>query len=220
MADESMLGRFKAKLIETKQKWAAEDRLITGAAADPARDRLPPGQREVKNWPVLDLGVQPDVPAGQWRLDVDGAVAAPISWSWADFAGEKQVDLVSDIHCVTAWSRYDNRWTGVTTRRLLELVQPRPDARFVIQHSYDGYTTNVPLDDFAGANVLLAHSWQGRPLTREHGGPVRLVLPKLYFWKSAKWLRRLEFATEDRPCFWEQRGYHMRGDPWAEERYG
>lgn len=220
MADDTMHGRFKAKLIETKQNWAAEDRLITGAPGDRTRDRLPPGQRGVRNWPVLDLGVQPDVPAAQWRLDVDGAVAAPIAWSWAEFAAQPQVDVVSDIHCVTAWSRYDNRWSGVATRQLLEVVKPSADARFVIQHGYDGYTANVPLDDFAGADVLLAHSWEGRPLTREHGGPVRLVLPKLYFWKSAKWLRRIEFATEDRAGFWEQRGYHMRGDPWAEERYG
>lgn len=220
MSDESMLGRFKAKLIETKQRWAREERLITGKRADAEHRRLPPGQREVKNWPVLDLGVQPDVPAGRWRLDIDGAVEAPLSWSWADFAAQPQADIVSDIHCVTAWSRYDNRWTGVTTRHLLDLIKPRPDARFVIEHSYDGYTTNVPLADFVGEDVILAHSWQGRPLTREHGGPVRLVLPALYFWKSAKWLSRLEFVAEDRACFWEQRGYHMRGDPWAEERYG
>ena len=220
MSDESMLGRFKAKLIETKQRWAREERLITGKRADAEHRRLPPGQREVKNWPVLDLGVQPDVPAGRWRLDIDGAVEAPLSWSWADFAAQPQADIVSDIHCVTAWSRYDNRWTGVTTRHLLDLIKPRPDARFVIEHSYDGYTTNVPLADFAGEDVILAHSWQGRPLTREHGGPVRLVLPALYFWKSAKWLSRLEFVAEDRASFWEQRGYHMRGDPWAEERYG
>ena len=99
-------------------------------------------------------------------------------------------------------------------------MQPKPEARFVIEYSADGYTTNVPLADFAGEDVLLAHSWEGKPITREHGGPVRLVLPKLYFWKSAKWLTRLEFVAEDRACFWEQRGYHMRGDPWAEERYG
>lgn len=220
MSDESTLSRFKAKLIASKQKWAAEDRLITGAASGQAHARLPPGQREVKNWPVLDLGVQPDIPAVQWRIDVDGAVAAPLSWSWSEFAAQDQIDLASDIHCVTGWSRYDNRWTGVATRRLIDLVRPQQDARFVMQHSYDGYTANVPLADFAGADVLLAHSWQGQPLTREHGGPVRLVLPQLYFWKSAKWLRRLEFATEDRAGFWEQRGYHMRGDPWAEERYG
>ncbi len=226
MGDEGLLGRVKQKLIETKQKWAGEGRLLTGTPADQsraARDqgaRLPPGQREVKNWPVLDLGVQPNVPVKTWRLDVDGLVANPISWSWAAFAPQARAEMVSDIHCVTAWSRFDNRWTGMPARALLDIVQPKPEARFVIQYSADGYDTNVPLADFAGDDVLLAHSWEGQPLTREHGGPVRLVLPKLYFWKSAKWLTRLEFVAADRACFWEQRGYHMRGDPWAEERYG
>lgn len=219
MNDDSLLGRVKQKLVETKQKWAGEGRLLTGATADPGT-RLPPGQREVKNWPVLDLGVQPRISAGAWRLDVDGLVENPISWGWADFARHATVDMVSDIHCVTAWSRYDNRWRGLPTRALLDMIKPKPEARFVIQHSSDGYTTNVPLADFAGEDVLLAHSWEGKPLTAEHGGPVRLVLPKLYFWKSAKWLARLEFVAQDRACFWEQRGYHMRGDPWAEERYG
>ena len=219
MGDDGLLGRVKQKLIEAKQRWAGEGRLLTGAAADPAT-RLPPGQRQVENWPVLDLGVQPNVPVKTGRLDVDGLVGNPISWSWAEFAPQAKASMTSDIHCVTAWSRYDNRWTGMPTRAVLEIVRPRPEARFVIEHSADGYTTNVPLADFAGEDVLLAHSWEGKPLSREHGGPVRLVLPKLYFWKSAKWLTRLEFVAEDRACFWEQRGYHMRGDPWAEERYG
>jgi DMSO/TMAO reductase YedYZ molybdopterin-dependent catalytic subunit len=218
--DESVLGKVKQKLVETKQKWAGEGRLLTGESADPTARRLPPGQREVKNWPVLDLGIQPDVPAAKWRLDVAGLVENPLAWSWAEFAAQPQVTLISDIHCVTAWSRFDNRWEGVSTRHLLDLVKPKPAAKFVIQHSYDGYTTNVPLADFAGENVLLACRWEGQPISREHGGPVRLVLPRLYFWKSAKWLTKLEFVAEDRACFWEQRGYHMRGDPWKEERYG
>jgi DMSO/TMAO reductase YedYZ molybdopterin-dependent catalytic subunit len=219
MSEDGLLGRVKQKLIETKQKWAGEGRLLTGTHADRGT-RLPPGQREVKNWPVLDLGVQPSVPVKTWRLDVDGLVGNPISWSWAEFARHADVEMISDIHCVTAWSRFDNHWTGMKTKALLDIVQPKPEARFVIEHSADGYTTNVPLADFAGDDVLLAHSWAGKPLAREHGGPVRLVLPKLYLWKSAKWLTRLEFVAADRACFWEQRGYHMRGDPWAEERYG
>jgi DMSO/TMAO reductase YedYZ molybdopterin-dependent catalytic subunit len=219
MTDDGVLGRVKQRLIETKQRWAGEGRLLTGAAGDPAT-RLPPGQREVKNWPVLDLGLQPNVPTQAWRLDVDGLVGNPISWSWAEFASRATAEITSDIHCVTAWSRFDNHWTGLPARALLDIVQPQPEARFVIQYSADGYDTNVPLADFAGDDVLLAHSWDGEPLTREHGGPVRLVLPRLYFWKSAKWLTRLEFVAEDRACFWEQRGYHMRGDPWTEERYG
>jgi DMSO/TMAO reductase YedYZ molybdopterin-dependent catalytic subunit len=216
---DTLLGRVKQKLVETKQKWASEGRLLTGRTAVSA-GRLPPGQREVKNWPVLDIGIQPDVPVAKWRLDVDGLVENPVSWGWADLAAQPQVEIVSDIHCVTAWSRFDNRWQGVALRHVLDLVRPKPEARFVIQTAYDGYTTNVPVEYLMGEDVLLAHSWEGMPITREHGGPVRLVLPKLYFWKSAKWLTRLTFVAEDRPGFWEQRGYHMRGEPFAEERYG
>ncbi len=214
-----LLDKVKRKLIETKQKWAGEGRLLTGRTGDPNAERLPPGQREVKNWPVLDLGIQPNVPAARFRLDVGGLVENPLSWSWADYRAQPQVTVKSDIHCVTAWSRFDNTWEGVSTRHLLSIVKPKPEAKFVIQHSYDGYTTNVPLADFAGENVLLACRWEGQPITREHGGPVRLVLPKLYFWKSAKWLTKLEFAAEDKPGFWEVRGYHNYGDPWKEERY-
>jgi DMSO/TMAO reductase YedYZ molybdopterin-dependent catalytic subunit len=218
MADESLLGKVKQKLVETKQKWADEGRLLTGRHADRA-ERLPPGQREVKNWPVLDLGVQPPIPTETWRLDVTGLVENPISWSWKDFAAQPQAKITSDIHCVTAWSRFDNHWEGVSTRYLLDLVKPKPQAKFVIQHSYDGYTTNVALEDFAGEDVLLAYKWEGKPIVREHGGPVRLVLPKLYFWKSAKWLTKLEFVEIDKPGFWEVRGYNNHGDPWLEERY-
>ena len=221
MADDGTVpGKVRQKLVETKQKWAGEGRLLTGRSADPAAERLPPGQREVKNWPVLDLGNQPSVTEASWRLDVDGLVENRISWSFADFRAEATAQVTSDIHCVTAWSRFDNRWEGVSTQRLLEIVQPKPEAKFVIQHSYDGYTTNVALDDFAGADVLLASHWEGKPITREHGGPVRLVLPRLYFWKSAKWLTRLEFRADDKPGFWEVRGYHNHADPWTEERYG
>jgi len=219
MADEGILGQIKQKLVDTKRKWADEGRLLTGATADPAV-RLPPGQREVATWPVLDIGIQPPVTTKDWKLTVDGLVENPVAWDWAAFQAEKQDDFVSDIHCVTAWSRFDNRWRGVSTRRLLEIVRPRAEAKFVVQHSYDGYTTNVPLEYFAADDVLLAHEWEGKPISREHGGPVRLILPKLYLWKSAKWLTRIEFVAEDRAGFWEVRGYHMRGDPWTEERYG
>jgi len=219
MADDTLSGKVKQKLVETKQKWADEGRLLTGRHADPA-ERLPPGQREVKNWPVLDLGVQPDISTARWRLDVDGLVENPISWSWADFEAQAKTKITSDIHCVTAWSRFENHWEGVSTRQLLDLVRPKPEAKFVIQHSYDDYTTNVALEDFAGEDVLLACKWEGKPVAREHGGPVRLVLPRLYFWKSAKWLTRLEFVEIDKPGFWEVRGYHNHGDPWTEERYG
>jgi DMSO/TMAO reductase YedYZ molybdopterin-dependent catalytic subunit len=218
--DDAVLGKARQKLVDTKQKWADEGRLLTGRTADPAAERLPPGQREVKTWPVLDLGIEPSVTEANWRLDVDGLVENKISWSFADYRAQPQAQITSDIHCVTAWSRFDNHWEGVSTRHLLDVVKPKPEAKFVIQHSYDGYTTNVPLEAFAAEDVLLAWRWEGQPIGREHGGPVRLVLPKLYFWKSAKWLTRLQFLAGDKRGFWETRGYHNHGDPWQEERYG
>lgn len=208
-----------SKLTRTKEKWAREGRFLTGKITRPEDQRLPPGQHLTKDWPVLDLGVMPPVSRERWRLDVYGAIETPVFWTFAEFAAQKQAKFTSDIHCVTTWSRYDNEWEGLATRELLAACQPREDARFVTLHSYDGYTTNLSLDDFAAEDALLAHSWSGQPLTEEHGGPVRLVVPHLYFWKSAKWLQAIEFLTEDAPGFWEVRGYHNRGDPWAEQRY-
>jgi DMSO/TMAO reductase YedYZ molybdopterin-dependent catalytic subunit len=217
---DGLIGRARRKLVESKRRWAREGRLLTGRSARPEAERLPPGQHRVENWPVLDLGVQPDVPIERWELAVDGLVENPVRWDWATFRAQPRFRDVSDIHCVTAWSRFDNQWEGVSARHLVATVRPLGEARFVVLHSHDDYTTNLPLADFAGEDVLLAHSWQGRPLPREHGGPVRAVVPKLYFWKSAKWLRRIEFIAADRRGFWEERGYHDRGDPWTEERYG
>ena len=208
-----------SKLTRTKEKWAREGRFLTGKIARPEDQRLPPGQHLTRDWPVLDLGVVPPVSRERWRLDVYGAVENPVFWTFEEFIAQKQARFTSDIHCVTSWSRYDNEWEGLATRELLTVCQPREDARFVVLHSYDGYTTNLALEDFAAEDALLAHSWSGQPLTAEHGGPVRLVVPHLYFWKSAKWLQAIEFRTEDAPGFWEVRGYHNRGDPWAEQRY-
>ena len=208
---------LRDKLIGIKQRWAREGRLLTGKAG---RDRLPPGQRLVGGRPVLDLGIQPDIAPEQWRLRIDGLVQTPLTLDWRAFQGLEQVERVSDIHCVTSWSRYDNRWGGVAARTILELAAPLPEARFAVLHSEDGYTTNLPLSALLDDDVLLAHSWDGAPLEREHGAPVRLVVPKRYFWKSAKWLTRIELLDRDRPGFWETRGYHNEGDPWKEERYG
>ncbi|UPJ60906.1 sulfite oxidase-like oxidoreductase [Bradyrhizobium sp. 192] len=216
MADETPSD---SKLTRTKEKWAREGRFLTGKITRPEDQRLPPGQHLTKDWPVLDLGVVPPVSRDRWRLDVYGAVESPVFWTFAEFTAQKQARFTSDIHCVTTWSRYDNEWEGLATRELLAACQPREDARFVTLHSHDGYTTNLALEDFAAEDALLAHSWSGQPLTEEHGGPVRLVVPHLYFWKSAKWLQSIEFLTEDAPGFWEVRGYHNRGDPWAEQRY-
>ena len=208
-----------SKLTQSKQRWAREGKFLTGKVVRPEEQRLPPGQHLTKDWPTLDLGLTPKVDRARWRLDVHGAVEQPIFWTFADFLGQPQTKFVSDIHCVTTWSRYDNAWEGLAVRDLLAACRPREDARFVVLQSYDGYTTNLALEDFAAEDALLAHSWSGEPLELEHGGPVRVVVPHLYFWKSAKWLQRIEFRSDDAPGYWEGRGYHNRGDPWAEERY-
>ncbi|MBI1777691.1 MAG: sulfite oxidase-like oxidoreductase [Proteobacteria bacterium] len=212
--------RAKQKLIEAKEKWAREGRLLTGETASPAARRLPPGQHLVKNWPVLDLGTQPNVPAREWQLAVGGLIEQPLKWGWSELSAQPVTRHVSDIHCVTAWSRFDNHWEGVSGRHLVSVVRPKPEARFVMFKSYDGYQTNLPLAAFDDEGVLLATAWEGRPLTREHGGPVRVVVPKHYFWKSAKWVRHIWFAAKETKGFWEVRGYHNLGDPWREQRYG
>ena len=216
---KGILGQIKEKLILSKEKTAAQGRHLTGASDAMRADRLPPGQRLVEKWPVLDLGIQPDVSKESWQLIVDGAVENPIVWNWDVFAGQPQTSYVSDIHCVTTWSRYDNRWEGVSSAHLLDVVKPKPEAKHLIFHSYDGYMTNVSLDVFRDEDVLLAHSWEGAPLSREHGAPVRVIIPKWYFWKSAKWIQRIEFSAVDQPGFWEVRGYNNEGNPWNEDRY-
>ena len=212
-------GDEPTKSTRSKQRWAEEGRFLTGRSARPDSERLPPGQHLVKDWPVLDLGQQPDIEKDDWSLKIVGAVENPLAWDWTGFMSQPQSHFLSDIHCVTTWSRYDNRWDGVATRDLLAAVGPKPGADFVLLHAYDGYTTNLTLADFAAADALLAHSWEGKPLTLHHGGPVRLVVPHLYFWKSAKWIAKIEFRMANRPGFWEVNGYHDRGDPWNEERY-
>jgi DMSO/TMAO reductase YedYZ molybdopterin-dependent catalytic subunit len=219
MADD-FLGRVAKKLVESKEKWAREGRLLTGQPDAQRRERLPPGQRQTRDWPVLDLGVEPTIDMERWTLTVDGLVERPATWHWDEFKKLPRARMTSDIHCVTAWSRYDNRWEGVSARTLLDLVGPKPEARHLLFHSYDGYTTNLPLAVFADSDVLLADTWEGKPLEAEHGGPLRVVVPKRYFWKSAKWVQRIEFLAEDKPGFWEVRGYHNEADPWTEERYG
>ena len=208
-----------SKLTVTKERWAQEGRFLKGRAAHAEAGRLPPGQHLVKNWPVLDLGLHPEVSRERWKLRVFGAVEKPTIWDWAAFEALPQSEITTDIHCVTTWSRYDNLWSGVLTRNVMAAVRPKDEARFVLLGSSDGYTTNLPLADFAAADAMLVRAWEGRPLDTEHGGPVRLVVPHLYFWKSAKWLNEIQFTTHDRPGFWEVRGYHERGDPWQEQRY-
>ena len=208
-----------SKLTRSKQRWAQEGRFLTGKTSRPEEQRLPPGQHLTKDWPTLDLGLTPEISHERWHLDVYGAIENPVFWSFREFLARAQTPVTSDIHCVTTWSRYDNQWLGLPTRELLAACQPCDSAQFVVLHSYDGYTTNLALEDFAADDALLAHSWSGKPLTADHGGPVRLVVPHLYFWKSAKWLQAIEFLENHAPGYWEVRGYHNRGDPWAEQRY-
>jgi DMSO/TMAO reductase YedYZ molybdopterin-dependent catalytic subunit len=182
--------------------------------------RLPPGQSPTTKWPVLDLGRQPEVAPDAWRLRVDGAVAEPLSLGYGELLGLPQSTWAdTDIHCVTRWSQFGMVFAGVEVATLLELAGLEASATHLLAHGYDGYSTNVPLADVLEHRGLIVHHAQGGPLTREHGGPVRLLIPHLYLWKSAKWLSRLEILTSDRLGFWEENGYHHRGDPWAEERY-
>jgi DMSO/TMAO reductase YedYZ molybdopterin-dependent catalytic subunit len=198
----------------------------SGSANRHGMPKLPVGQHAVKNWPVLDLGEQPDVALDAWKLEVTGRVENPVTLTWTDFLALPQVDDVSDFHCVTTWSRYDNHWRGVRFRTIAELVVPTDEARFVLCTGYDfapgsyiPYTTNVPLARALEDDVLLVHAWEGRPLPREHGGPCRMITPKLYAWKGAKWIRKIEFLADDHKGFWEIRGYSNSAEPWFNDRY-
>lgn len=209
----------RQKLTETKIQWAREKRQPNSRPWQSGEKRLPPGQGTTRDFPVLDLGHRPLVSPDQWRLTVSGAVTRPLDLDWQGFMSLPQTTLHNDIHCVTAWSRFDNAWQGVAGKTLLGIVKPRAEARFLIFHGHDGYTTNVPLDRFSADDTMLAHSWQGEPLAREHGGPVRAVIPSLYFWKSAKWVKHIAVLENDAPGYWETRGYHNDGDPWKQQRY-
>ncbi len=198
----------------------------TGPANRHGMPRLPVGQHEVRNWPVLDLGVQPAVPLETWKLEVGGLVDNPFTLNWEQFLALPQAEDVSDFHCVTTWSRYDNHWRGVRFRTVAELAIPREDAKFVLCTGYDfmpgthiPYTVNVPLARAVDTDVLLVHTWEGEPLPRQHGGPCRMITPKLYAWKGAKWIRKIDFLAKDKKGFWEVRGYSNSAEPWFNDRY-
>ncbi len=219
----SVLGAFtdtppetRTGFISAKKKAVALKRL---PPCRPAHKRVPPGQGVVDTWPVLDLGQQPLIPTTQWRLEIKGAVACPLRLDWDTFHQLPQTTITADIHCVTAWSLLDNVWEGVTAQELINRVQPHASTKHVIFHAHDGYRANVSMTRFAEQNALLAHTWNGAPIAREHGGPVRMVIPSLYFWKSAKWVRQITFLEHDVKGYWEALGYHNEGDPWLEQRY-
>ncbi len=180
--------------------------------------RLPPGQVVTVKWPVLSAGPDPRIDMDRWRFRVLGSVEGEWEISWEEFKALPRVTITTDMHCVTRWSRLGMTWTGVSIHEVLKHVKPSPAAKFVTAHSFGGYTTNLPLTDLLDDEVLLADTADGEPLTPDHGGPMRLVVPKLYAWKSAKWCRGLEFMEADKPGFWENYGYHNHGDPWKEER--
>jgi len=186
------------------------------------QNRVPPGQSRTKKWPVLDASGPPRIDLDRWKLRMFGMVGQPVEWTWSEFLLLPRVRVFSDFHCVTRWSRLGNVWEGVSTRELLARAGGAASgAGFVLAHGYDrGFSTNLPLADFLAEDALIAFDHDGEPITLEHGSPARLIIPRLYAWKSAKWLSGIELIGSDRAGFWESNGYHMRGDPWAEERYG
>lgn len=182
--------------------------------------RTPPGQSLTDKWPVLHYGSVPRIQLSSWRLRLWGEVEEEQTLTWEELLALPQTELTNDIHCVTRWSKLDNRWEGIAIATLMAQIRLKPTASHVLIHSYGGYTTNLPLAELLDESVLLAHHHAGEPLTPEHGWPLRLVVPKLYFWKSAKWIRGFQFLSQDQPGFWEMYGYHNHGDPWREERFG
>lgn len=212
------------------------DFLQTGAVPSPAgldpsivvspdtlrAERVPPGQSRTRKWPVLDAAGAPPLDLDRWQLRLTGLVEREMTLNWREFNELPQSRVFADFHCVTRWSRLGNLWQGVSTRTLAQLAGTlAPQARYVLVHGYDyGWTTNLPLEAFLAGDALVATHHDGHPLTAEHGGPARLIVPQLYAWKSAKWVAEIEFLEHDFAGFWERNGYHMNGDPWQEERFG
>jgi DMSO/TMAO reductase YedYZ molybdopterin-dependent catalytic subunit len=213
--------KYNEKMIAAKMKQLERFKKEKRArSASQERLRLPPGQNWTEGFPVLDLGVHPNLDPLSWSLRVFGEVDNPMTIDWAMFKDLPHADQLSDFHCVTTWSKQDVRWRGVKMVELLKLVRPKATANFVIQHSDDGYTTNTSIFEASHDDAMIADTLDGEPLPVKHGGPVRMIIPTLYAWKSAKFLRALEFSPRDKPGYWELRGYHNNADPWKEERNG
>ena len=183
------------------------------------KERVPPGQRAGSRFPVLHYGRTPLISTSEWKFRMSGLVEQERTLDYQEFSSLPMIRVHADIHCVTSWSKLDTHWEGVSTGALKELVAIRLEAGFVMVHAEPNFTTNLPLEDFFAEDALFALKYEGEPITAEHGFPVRLIVPRLYFWKSAKWVNGVEFMASDRPGFWESGGYHMHGDPWTEERY-
>jgi DMSO/TMAO reductase YedYZ molybdopterin-dependent catalytic subunit len=203
-----------------KEDPAKVTRGFVGRRVAPATaKRLPPGQHLVDNFPVLTAGPTPRLRTETWSFALKVGPRTVRTWTWAEVNALRQTDLVRDIHCVTTWSKFDTRWSGVLIDDLLDDAGLEAPTAFVLAHSFDGYATNVPLADLTQGKAMLALRYDGKPLAADHGGPARLLVPHLYFWKSAKWVKGLQFTTRDEAGFWELRGYHIYGDPWREQRY-
>jgi len=208
----------KDDYIARKERWA---RKMAGhiRPGPPSTDRLPPGQHTVINFPVLDLGIQPDVKLDQWKLNIHWHVENPVKLSWNQFLELPQFKDTSDFHCVTTWTQYDMEWEGVAFFTLVDLVKPKASATHVFFKSYDGYSTNNPLAVCLDDDVLIAHRWRGKPLPKVHGGPARVIIPKRYAWKGAKFIREIVFLDRDILGFWELRGYSNTANPWTDDRF-
>jgi DMSO/TMAO reductase YedYZ molybdopterin-dependent catalytic subunit len=193
---------------------------FTGGPRRGADERLPPGQYDTgKGWPVLSAELTPQIDTATWSMTVEGLVDNPMTWDWQGIHALPPSSYFGDIHCVTTWSKFDTTFAGVSVDTLLEIARPKPEATHVLAHSTTGYTTNLPLDDVLDSKAWIVWEFDGKPLAAEHGGPVRMLVPHLYFWKSAKWITRIELLDHDVQGFWERNGYHDRGDPWLEQRY-
>ncbi|HEY2028363.1 MAG TPA: molybdopterin-dependent oxidoreductase [Myxococcales bacterium] len=220
--DRIVLARQKLRERYLGKRAAKGSPAVPQGSGPPNRHgmpKLPPGQTVTEKWPVLDLGRTPTVQPSKWELLVDGAVEHPLKLSWRDFMKLPQANDTSDFHCVTTWSKLDVEWEGVQLLTLLALAAPKAEATHVMTHAYDGYTTNLPLEEALKEDVLVVHTAEGKPLPEEHGGPARIITPQLYAWKGAKWIRRIEVLTKDRLGFWELRGYSNSAHPWQDDRY-
>ncbi len=227
------MDEFNQNIIKAKTNRAKEKRGVLAGGVIPDMKKiegtgplnrhgvpkLPVGQREVPNWPVLDLGIIPPLTQEQWTLEVKGEVNNPFKLSWADFLNLPQYEDTSDFHCVTSWSRMDMHWKGVQFKTLADKAQLKPSAKFVYITGYDGYSTNLKLSECLDDDVLIVHTANGAPLPREHGGPARMITPKKYAWKGSKWIKEIIFMNEDRLGFWELRGYSNTAEPWYNDRY-
>ena len=229
MSDPDPQDRIVAARMKLKARFEAQMSHVaatrdgapqgTGPANQHGRPKVPVGQTVTEKWPVLDLGQRPYVPKSRWALRLSGACARPQTLSFEAFTALPQIDDVSDFHCVTTWSKLDVPWRGVRFADLAALAEPHESAAFVMCHAADGYTTNLPLGEALKPDVLLVHTVYGMPLHTDHGGPVRMITPQLYAWKGAKWINEIEFMSEDRLGFWEERGYSNTADPWQNDRY-